>query len=731
MAMNTAWIKRLTAAWLAAVCLLPAPLSRAAEISYWDLTADYYAAEKSGDKQAFYEACARIVEFYEPHNTLEGCERSFPPALKAANYCEQIGDYAAAKYYYTIYRDCLVYIDENTDINYYDAVRSAEAMVAQYSFVEPVVYTSAVYPADVPYFGETGEPVNGTYAGMCDTLDEKQSDAFLLYAHFGTEEVADFAWMLPQTGKPYLLEIAWNIPNESKKELEDVAAGKKDEYIIRNLKWMNTLSHTVLIRFAAEVNTWTSLPQTADENALQAYCDTYIRAFRHVAELARKHAPKAAMVYSPNDISNWYADPLDFYPGDEYVDWVGASSYMNQGIGAAGTLGNFSDAYYCFGQYDNQMVKLARVMESFGDRKPILISECGFCYRSDRSRQSEDYAARKLQEFYAAVNMVYPGVKAVLYFNSNVGGDFFKLSGSKKVKEAYDAAMKENDAISSTREGKPEGYTRLETLSEKRDSVPLYLYAAYPGQKKITVRYLFDKKEIASAASIPFRAELTKKMLTPGLHSLVVQTSCEQTKFIRSYSVLVSENGYVTVRAGASADDLDPDSALYEATRMCAEEGILTLREDGNFGPADAITGEELAAALACLAKIDYAEYLPGSGVSDADYRTEAAVAWALKNGLLTEKEDGVHSGWITENEVRAALYAFCRMEKITLPENGPDTLYRNDSIVTDDMREAVYFVRRTGLIPGSDAAAYRGPKPVRRENVAYALSVLRNAHKK
>lgn len=719
------WWKRLSAICLAAVLLLPIFSVYPAALSYWDLTAVYYAAEASGDKQAFYEACVRIVEFYEPWDTREGCERTLSPSLKAANYCEQIGDYAAAKKYYTIYRDCLIWIDTNTEINYYDAVRSAEAMVAQYAFIEPVVYTASRYPADVPYYGETGEPVHGTYAGMCDTLDEKYSNAFLLYAHFGTEEVADFDWMLPKSAEPYLLEIAWNIPNETKKELEDISAGKKDDYIIRNLKWMASLEHTVLIRFAAEVNTWTSLPQTDDAKALQAYCDIYIKAFRHVAELARRYAPDAAMVYSPNDVSNWYADVEDFYPGDEYVDWIGVSSYMNKGAGAADTLGNFSDAYYCFGQYDNQMVKLAQVMEAFGDKKPILISECGFCYQSSRIPQSEEYAAEKLAEFYAAVNMVYPQVKAILYFNSNVGGDMYKPSGSAKVQKAYETAMKKNASISSLHSGEAIGYTRLETVSESMKSLPLYLYAAYPGQEKVTVRYLFDKKAISSSDTLPFAAEITEKMLTPGVHSLVVQTTCAQTKYTRQYAVLVSENGFVTVRAGACADDLDPDSALYDATLLCASEGILPLREDGDFEPAGALTGTDLVYALAYLAEIDYDDYFPVGEKMQYDYRTDAAIVWAEKNKLLPEKENRDYAANLTETEVRAALYQFCQLFKIKLEENGPDTLYRNDSIVTEDVREAVYFVRRTGLIPGSDVVSYRGPKPIRRENVAYALSVL------
>lgn len=696
----------------AALCVsfLSVPLpAGAAEVSYWDLTREYYAAQDSGDEAAFFAACAKIVDFYAPQDTLEGCERSFPPALKAAAYCEKTGDYDGALHYYTIYRDCLAFIDENSDTDYYDAVRCADAIVGQYAFIDPVVYTLADDPADVPDYGAPYEPQAGTYTGMCARFDESEDSAYLLYAHFGKEELEDFAWMLPQTDTPYLLELAWNIPGETKEELARVAGGSYDSYLIRNLQWIRTLSETpVLLRFAAEVNTWTALPQTrADADAgMEDFCRVYIDAFRHVASLAREYAPNAAMVYSPNDISGWYASPEDFYPGDEYVDWVGISSYMNRSASAANELGSMTDAYYCFGMYDNQLVKIRGIADAFGGKKPILVSECGYCYRSSSSSQSEEYAARKLREFYSCVNMVYPQVKAVLYFNADMNGSRFALSGSSKVRAAYTDAVRQNGAMQAALHGETAGFTRLSTLSEIRSEVPLYVYASYPGHEETEVRFVYDGKELPHESALPYTAVLGKEELTPGRHELTVTVRCKKTEKTVRQTLYVGENGFVSAGISA-ADDIGEEDWAYVAVQRCMQEGLLGLYAENRFSPNAAVTRAVLREALLRLAE-------------------QTSLHGELSGILLW---DGEHDDTpVTETELRTALYRFCRAASLSPEKTGPASPYKNDADIPEDVREEVYFARRAGLCREAESAHYRGQKAVPRARLAYALSPLLDA---
>ncbi len=63
----------------------------------------------------------------------------------------------------------------------------------------------------------------------------------------------------------------------------------------------------------------------------------YIAGFRQVVDAFRRNAPQAAMVWAPSQ--NWGGDTdllySDWYPGDDYVDWVGLTSYQwpTSGVG--------------------------------------------------------------------------------------------------------------------------------------------------------------------------------------------------------------------------------------------------------------------------------------------------------------------------------------------------------------------------------------------------------------
>ena len=59
----------------------------------------------------------------------------------------------------------------------------------------------------------------------------------------------------------------------------------------------------------------------------------FIASWRQIHTLFAQHAPHVAMVWSPsqNDATNQF--PYDIYwPGPEYVDWVGLSVYW-KGLG--------------------------------------------------------------------------------------------------------------------------------------------------------------------------------------------------------------------------------------------------------------------------------------------------------------------------------------------------------------------------------------------------------------
>ena len=510
--------------------------------SYWPIHNALAAAVSAGDDDAYLAEVEKLKALYAPPLDADEYSQLAFPLQTAAKICERRGNYSQAAEYYRGCLECVNWLNANGQ-NYYDLIKTLKALIAHNSL------TGGVYTvSQTPYFnaGAKNEPAAGTYFGTCDEFTEGKQSAFLLYVNFFTEEAEQFSYLLPESND-YLLEVAWNAPNESWDDLKRIASGSADDYIIRNLKYLSTLRVPVLIRFAAEVNCWLSLPASAADR--QAFAADYRSAFIRVAELARTYAPDAAMIFSPNEISNWYVSPADFYPGDAYVDWVGMSTYMNRSSAASGSVGNDNDAFYCRGAYDNQMVKIKEVIDLYGSKKPIIISECGFCYSSGDGLQNPTYAAKKLKEFYTYVNMVYPQVKAVLYFNTQFGANTYTLNGNSTVLSAYNEATAANLPMQSLLSGKAVSYRPLDGAPVSGSGNTLYTYADFPGDSPITVTYTLNGTVLPSSASAPYSCKLG----AGAGGTLTVTVSCQNTRNEYCYEVTPGGSFRAVDAAGASA----------------------------------------------------------------------------------------------------------------------------------------------------------------------------------
>ncbi len=543
--------------WLiAASLLLSVPLNAAIPSGYWPIQAAYTAAVEAGDNNALLAAVDRLTVLYQdPADDVQHNQLAFP-LLEAAKICEKQGDFPRAAAYYQKALTSLRWLDDHGQ-DYYDLIVITEALMRHNS--RPAqVYALSATPA-VSY-DALHEPQSGTYFGGCGTFAEDEQSAYLLYVHFYNENIADFSWLLPKTEDSYFLEIAWNMPNESLADLTGVLEKKNQDYIIRNLKTIGALDMPVLIRFAAEVNCWASLPgDPGDEAGRQQFIDAYIEAFRHVAQLADQYAPNAAMAFALNDISNWYIDPIDFYPGDDVVDWVSINSYQNRSAQQNGEISNGIDAYYSWGMYDDQLTKLAPFIEALGDRKPFIIGECGFCYDDGTDVQNEAYAAEKLQEFYTYVNMVYPQIKAVLFFDTDFWTNKFALSGNQLVGDTYHAVIKENAPMCSTLpNGSAANYRPLETFSETADALTLFTYASYPTNEPVTVSYSLSGNPYQAQTTAPYTCTLPRSALT-GDDLLTVTISCASTTTELHYRVTIEEETITVTQASATTEA--PDSA--------------------------------------------------------------------------------------------------------------------------------------------------------------------------
>ncbi|MDF2964291.1 MAG: copper amine oxidase domain protein [Paenibacillus sp.] len=184
------------------------------------------------------------------------------------------------------------------------------------------------------------------------------------------------------------LQIGW----EPRYGLDDV---KDDEYVRTFAREAKASGIPVFLRYASEMNgawvPWHGEPQK------------YIEKFRLIHKIMKEEAPNVVMVWSPNFMPMNNID--DYYPGDEYVDWIGYSLYATGGPGEkiddkSGFLQSFqplSDKY---------------------PGKPIMISEGAVSHYNLTTNQSyERWAEGQLGDLYAYLTRMYPRVKAITYFN--------------------------------------------------------------------------------------------------------------------------------------------------------------------------------------------------------------------------------------------------------------------------------------------------------------------------
>jgi hypothetical protein len=131
----------------------------------------------------------------------------------------------------------------------------------------------------------------------------------------------------------------------------------------------------------------------------------YVEKFRLVTQVMREEAPNVAMVWTP------FAEPQrlipPFYPGDEWVDWIGMniySVYVNNGDPNRPA-------------YDKDPVAWLRFLNDNFPNKPIHISEFAstfYCKGTDHD--TVEFGIEKMTRFYSAIKDEFPRVKSVNWF---------------------------------------------------------------------------------------------------------------------------------------------------------------------------------------------------------------------------------------------------------------------------------------------------------------------------
>jgi hypothetical protein len=181
--------------------------------------------------------------------------------------------------------------------------------------------------------------------------------------------------------------------------VKQIANGEQDEFIIEQAKHVKDFGYPVFIRFGAEFNIYqgeTYVGQTEKETFVFGQNpQDFIGAWRHYVDIFRSvNVTNAIFMWNPNFADFGPHHYTEYYPGDEYVDWVGVDIYQ------------YEPSSHPAGM-------LQTVYNDYSARKPIAVAEWGTNWLNQHFSDSD--RARFVSEFFDAVESM-PRIKMVNYW---------------------------------------------------------------------------------------------------------------------------------------------------------------------------------------------------------------------------------------------------------------------------------------------------------------------------
>ena len=720
----------LSAALLSGLCLMgSASAAFQYPRAYWPLHDDWAEAVAAQNPDEVLSVAQKTYDMLMPYGLcLDVCENLEPKCMRASWCAEIKGDIPGAILWLERQRPLTQWLNDNKS-NYQDMLLSIDARLEYLrASLEPAIY-ALTDQAGVSYPG-SGAPVSGTLYGSAVDGTQEGESAVLTYINFMDGYSVEY-WLdyyrnnVPKFHQAVsnggVIELAWNFTPESTAGPARVLDPAADDYIAQGLEAMGELNATVLLRLGAEMNVW-------------ADCDsqTFIQAFRKIAAEARKY-DNLKLVFSPNDISRRDGSFTDFYPGDQYVDWIGMSTYhttnykTHWGQDASYSfdfMGYGDDAFYGVGNYDSDPMATIRPILDFARQhgKPVVISECGFSYL-DRytNTQQTAYSVEQLHKFYSYINMVYPQVKAVFYFDYTVDSErhSYALAGNSQTQAAYRNAIVKNGGYLDYGDRQGMTWKELSETEPQSDTLKLAVYASLPGTAPTHVTYYVDGRAVHSSSEFPFYYDLNLSELTPGSHTLSASVGSGQFALNTPQYVLS-----VDWPEGVFRDV--PEGAWFKPyVDKVVDAGLMSGMGDGLFG-----AGENLQISQALVMAYQIHSKATGGVLPQADGAWYMPYyQYCLSNGIINAQQ--VPQDSLTRSATRFDMVSIldkaipaARMTEVKPVADGdiPDVAesQTNGGIV--------YRWYRAGLLTGSDEkGSFKGDTGITRAEVAVILCKINN----
>ena len=271
--------------------------------------------------------------------------------------------------------------------------RSARAAIGNRGGAGSAVNGAKFEPAQGCYIGAFIERDSNVYGNIpaFEDLTKKKHASYFTYVGYGRPFPADWNAKVARNGAaPH---IAFE-PNDGLAEVRD------DAYL---RAWARDAARTkkpIFLRWASEMNGAWMVKRYGGTTEL------YKEKFALVSRVMKEEAPNVAMVWTPFPEPARYIP--DYYPGDEWVDWVGVNIYSVY----------VHDGNPNRPSFDEDPVEfLKNIYNLYGDRKPIHISEyAATIYCKGTGAETVEWAIEKARRFYTALRDEYPRVKSVNWY---------------------------------------------------------------------------------------------------------------------------------------------------------------------------------------------------------------------------------------------------------------------------------------------------------------------------
>ena len=278
------------------------------------------------------------------------------------------------------------------------------------------------------------------------------------------------------------------------------------------------LGEDILLIFGKEMN--------IDENFTDP--ELFKDCFRFVADYAHTKE-NIAMVWSPNDLGGLDTTFEEFWPGDEYVDWVGCSLYTMpyfQGKPKGPASGNY---FFLMDNYAHPAIHAKMIHEFLVKnkiKKPVIITEGGVGYQAPDGTDYTAFAVRQLKHYYSDICRRYPEFKCIVSFNEYFeNGDLYRYDMSNNPVLLPLIQELTSDPIYIKTYPSSSQYSFLELFDGLvfKNRIDVSAYAYIPGVQNLVVRYLIDGMWVSEKTEPPYAISLDSSFVSYGEHKLAAE----------------------------------------------------------------------------------------------------------------------------------------------------------------------------------------------------------------